>query len=314
MNHISAPYRTILVAIAVFLACVLGAAGTRLTLHAQEQLDFFASFTDANGAPVTDVVASELMMVEGGVKGTVVYLQPADRALDVTLLIDNGLGMGAAVAQVRTGVRGFFSAMPEGAQLSLLTIAPQPRWLLRPTTSREGASRAIDRIVPDESRARFLDALVEAGERIGKQSEGRFPVIVAIGSNAPDGSTSLEQHFNKLATRLVEYSATVHTAVFSSGVKQGSARMPGGISSDFQQTIGFELAKLTGGRYEQIAVSSRLETLLPEIGNQIKGESRQYRLKVRRPDGAKGPVGSIAFGIARQGVTVRATYDNTVRK
>ena len=125
--------------------------------------------------------------------------------MDVTLLIDNGLGMGAAVAQVRTGAKGFFAALPEGSQLSLLTLAPQPRWLLRPTNSREGALRAVDRIVPDESRARFLDALIEAGERMGKQSEGRAPVIVAIGSNAPDGSTALEQHFNKLARQLVEY-------------------------------------------------------------------------------------------------------------
>ena len=214
MIHTPAPNRPPLAAIAVFVACSLAFVGARLTLHAQEQLDFIASFTDANGSPVTDVVADELTMLEGGVKGTVVYLRPVERAMDVTLLIDNGLGMGAAVAQVRTGAKGFFAALPEGSQLSLLTLAPQPRWLLRPTNSREGALRAVDRIVPDESRARFLDALIEAGERMGKQSEGRAPVIVAIGSNAPDGSTALEQHFNKLARQLVEYSATVHTAVF----------------------------------------------------------------------------------------------------
>ena len=313
MIHTPAPNRPPLAAIAVFVACSLAFVGARLTLHAQEQLDFIASFTDANGSPVTDAVG-RAHDARRWREGYVVYLQPVERAMDVTLLIDNGLGMGAAMAQVRTGAKGFFAALPEGSQLSLLTLAPQPRWLLRPTNSREGALRAVDRIVPDESRARFLDALIEAGERMGKQSEGRAPVIVAIGSNAPDGSTALEQHFNKLARQLVEYSATVHTAVFASGVKAASVRMPGGISSDLQQTIGFELAKLTGGRDEQIAASSRLETLLPEIGNRIKGESRPYRLKVRRPDGAKGPVGPVAFGIARQGVTVGAMYDNTVRK
>ena len=70
MIHTPAPNRTPLAAIVVFVACSLAFVGARLTLHAQEQLDFIASFTDANGSPVTDVVADELTMLEGGVKGT----------------------------------------------------------------------------------------------------------------------------------------------------------------------------------------------------------------------------------------------------
>ena len=312
MHHRSNHLR--LVAVQVFLVGLLAAAATMSTLYAQDQLDFFAIFLNANGSPVTDVTASEITMLEAGVQGSVTLLEPVNRPLDVTLLIDNGLGMGSALAELRTGAKGFFSALPEDAQLSLLTLAPQPRWLLRPTTGRESALRAVDRITPDQSFGRFLDALVEAGDRMGKQSENRFPVIVAIGSNAPDGSNSREQHFTKLAQRLVDASATVHATVLSSGVRAGGGRMPGGVVSDSQNIIGFELAKLTGGRYEQIAASSRLATLLPELGNQIRAESRGYRLRARRPEGAKGPVGAVAFGISRQGVTIRTSYDNTRRK
>ena len=165
-------------------------------------------------------------------------------------------------------------------------------------------------MAPDQSLGRFLDALVEFGGRMGKQSEARHAVVVAIGSNGPDGSTALEQHFLQLARRVVDQSATVHAAIVSTNARVTGARIPEGVSSDLQQVVGLELSRLTGGRYEQLAVSSRLVSLLPEMAAQIRADGERYRIRVRRPDGATGELGQISFAIGRPGISVRAVFAN----
>jgi len=284
------------------------ATGAALSLRAQEQLDFFLSFTDAKGAAVTDVTAGELSIVENGVMGTIVSVQRDTHPLDVQLLVDNGAGMGPALAEIRTGIKGFFAALPGDAQVSLVTMAPQPRFLVRAVTGPQNGVQAADRLVPDVSLAAFLDALVEAGERLKNQAKNRVPVIVAVASTSPDASSSREQHFKTMAQRASELAATVHVVVLTSGARVSSAQVPGGVASDSQYIIGSEIARVTGGRYEQIAVSSRLATLLPEMGALVTAQSQRFLVRARRPASAKGSLGAVGFGIARPGVTVRATF------
>ena len=59
-------------------------------------------------------------------------------------------------------------------------------------------------------------------------------------------------------------------------------------------------AKATGGRYESIAATTRLQTLLPEIGGLIdeadQRQRAQYRVTFERPEGKSGPqVGGIGL-------------------
>ena len=305
MNHRAVP---VPIARGVVLPVLLSAAAG-VTVRAQEHLDLHVSFTDVSGAPVLDVQADEIAMVENGIRGTVVHLEQVNRDFDVTLLIDNGIGMGPALADIRSAARSFASGLPRGARLSVLTIAPQPRWLVRPTDDSSRVLTAINRLTPDDSLGRFVDALVEAGGRLDSGSD-RIPVIVAVGSTAPDGSSSLEQHFRQLARRVVEHSAIVHVAILSTRATI-NGRVP--VASQLQPTVGLELARLTGGRYEPIAVSSRLGTLLPELAAQIRDDSRRYHLRVRRPDGAKGDVGQVGLAISRPGVTIRSTLVHSTR-
>lgn len=290
------------------LTVVALAATAGVVAVAQEELHFFVSFADATGTPLTDVMLDELQMTENGAPGKILQMEAVGRAPDVTLLLDNGVGMGPALAELRSAARAFFTAMPEGTRMALVTLAPQPRWVQRPTTSQAEVLRAVDRLTPDESLARYVDALVEFGGRLGKDSETRHAIAVAIGTNAPDGSTALERHFKQLAQRLLDHGATVHAAIVSTNVRLTGPRIPEGVTSDLQHVVARELTRLTGGRYEQLAVSSRLVTLLPEIAAGIKADSHRYRLRVQRPRGAPGTIGPIAFGISRPGITVRATY------
>jgi hypothetical protein len=69
----------------------------------------------------------------------------------------------------------------------------------------------------------------------------------------------------------------------------------------------------TGGRYESIAATTRLQTLLPEIGGQIdeadQRQRAQYRVTFERPAGKEGPqVGGISLA-GEKPMAVKLTLD-----
>jgi hypothetical protein len=77
--------------------------------------------------------------------------------------------------------------------------------------------------------------------------------------------------------------------------------------------IGINATKQTGGRYESIAATTRLQTLLPEIGAQIdeadQRQRTQYRVTFERPEGKSGAqVGGIALSGTKP-MVVKLTLD-----
>jgi len=76
--------------------------------------------------------------------------------------------------------------------------------------------------------------------------------------------------------------------------------------------VGDTVAKDTGGRYDNIAASTRIATLLPEIGAQIAKshtrQSRQFRITFQRPNAAAGPLGQVGAA-TRTGLTPSLTIN-----
>ena len=78
-----------------------------------------------------------------------------------------------------------------------------------------------------------------------------------------------------------------------------------------QTEIGLAVTKLSGGRYENITATTRLATLLPELGKQIAQsqarQSHQFRVTYERPANAKIEA-RIGASVSRQ-ATVILTLD-----
>ena len=266
-------------------------------LHAQQQLQFFASFTDLNDEPVTRLILDDIEVTEDNVAGTVVRMEEIDWPVRVELLLDNGPGVGLEnLIHVRNGVRAFLEALPAGIEVSVITTAPQPRYVVRPTRDREELLDSIGRLAPDSGGARFLDSLSEFATRIDEmrsdpERANFFPVVVVLGSTAAEASSSLDRAIERFFQRFQEHAATVHIIMLTS---RGSSVRGTGAN---QRQLGIALAKATRGRYENISVPSRLATLLPEIAKQIARshllQSQQYRITFERPAGVSGPLGRI---------------------
>ena len=119
-------------------------------------------------------------MQEDGADGKVLKLEPIDWPIKVAILIDNGTGSADRLNHTREGVKGLIKALPAGVEASLQTTAPQPRFLVRPTTDKGALLSGVDLLTPDTAAGRFVDGLIEAvarfdKERADKEAATSFP-------------------------------------------------------------------------------------------------------------------------------------------
>jgi hypothetical protein len=290
----------------VGIAAFVGTTGL-----AQQQFQFFAHFADGAGKPVTTLNPEDIAIQESGVNGKVLNLESIDWPIKVALLIDNGAGSADRLNHTREGVRGLIKALPGGVEASLQTTAPQPRFIVRPTTDRQALLKGVDLITPDTSAGRFVEGLIESvgrfdKERADKERGNFFPVVVVLGSLTAEGSSIRDRDVQRLFQQLATRAVTVHAVMVGPSSQSGTTNVSNAIQ------IGINATKQTGGRYESIAATTRLVTLLPEIGTQVaeahERQRAQYRVTFERPAGKTGQVGEIGLSAGR-GMAVKLTLD-----
>jgi len=281
------------------LAVILCAAAG--DVRAQQQFQLYASVADASGKPVASLEPMDLRVMEGGVEAKVVKVEPVNWPVKVQLLLDNGIGLGAGNIQIlKDGVKGLIDALPDNLEVTIVTTAPQPRFLVRPTMDKAMMIEGLSRLAPDSGAGRFVESINEATQRIEKDKTDHFPVIIMSGTSSGDANV-LDRDVKRIFERIEKKPTTVHVVLLNS--TSGSAS--GGAN---QTQVGMAVTQATRGRYESIAAPTRLATLLPEIGKQVAASvqkmSHQFRLTVERPAGAKGDVGQVGAG-ARSGLVVQ---------
>jgi hypothetical protein len=279
---------------------------------AQTQFQFFAHFADDSGRPITDIKDTDILVQEDGADGKVLRLEPINWPVKVALLIDNGTGSSERLNHTREGVKGLIKALPPGIEASLQTTAPQPRFLVRPTTDKGALLAGVDLLTPDTGAGRFVEGLIEAAARFDKEKADKekglfFPVIVIVGSLTAEGSAIRDRDVQRLFQQLATRAMTTHIVMVGPSNQSGSSNVTNAIQ------IGISAAKQTGGRYEAIAATTRLQTLLPEIGGLIdeadQRQRAQYRVTFERPAGKSGPqVGGIGLSGARN-MVVKLSLD-----
>lgn len=280
----------------------------------QQQFQFFISAADANGARVTNLRAEEVVVTENGAAAAVIRMQPVNWPVRVTVMVDNGLGTSQYLVQYRNGLKDFFAALPTGVEASLLTLSPQPRWVVRPTNDRVQLTRGVDLISPDSGAQRFVDALIEVADRIDKDNREAtqyFPVIVMLSTTGAEGSSPRDRDLQRMVEQFIRHAARIHVVML--GV---TATSPNQVVGARQVHVGKLLSDETGGRYEAIAAQTAIPNLLGEFGQMVAQahdfQSQQYLVTVERPEGRTGPLGELALGVTRPGLTFAATLDGVM--
>jgi len=284
------------------------AAATAPPARAQQQGQLYISVLDADNMPVTDLEPGDISVVVDDVDCRVVKLEPVGKPMKLTLMVDNGPVLTKELATYRTALKAFVEALPPSLEVSLYTINPQPRTVVKPTTDRQQLLHGVDLIAPDTGAGMFFDALVEASERIEKDKSDHFPMLMMVASDFGRNSSAMDRDFEKLQKRIVQKGATVHFVILHGGGDRVNS-----VAGALQTEVGLQVTRLSGGRYENIAAPTRLVTLLPEFARQIAEsnlrQTHEYRITYERSSSKAPQRVSAALSRLRIGMQAKLSID-----
>ena len=289
-------------------------ASTGIWLSAQTSFQFFVSAIDADGE--TSHRHSSRGRPDVGKRRAqqIVKVEPLAVPMKLTIAVDNGLDSSEALAHYRSGLTGLVEALPPDVEITLITTAPQPRTVVKPTTDRRQILRGVNGFAPEQARPRFSDALVEYSERLQFEAKDRkaapyLPVLLMVSTAAIETRSYQPKDIEKAVAFLAARHAKVNSIVVST--RPGDTATAAGLDLTLQSIVAIPTAKATNGRYEGLAVSNRLATLLPEWGRDLATlharQIKQFRVTVERSRG--GELQSPRIELARPGLSGTVTVD-----
>jgi hypothetical protein len=296
------------------LAAMTISASAWLSAQPGQTFQFVVSATDAAGAPVTSLQREDVVMSENGAQQEVVRVDPLAVPLKITIAVDNGVDSEDAIGHYRAGLTAMVEALPPDVEVTLIATAPQPRTVVRPTSDRAQILRGINAFSPEQARPRFTDALVEYSERLQREAKDRkmvpyVPVMLMLSTAAIETSSYQPKEIEKAVNFLVARHARLNVVMMSTRV--GDATTAAGMNTSLQAIVSMPVVKATNGRYEALAVASRLRTLLPEWGRDLAAlharQINQHRVTVERSRG--GELQNPRIELARPGLSGSVTLD-----
>jgi hypothetical protein len=316
------------VASLVGIALVTAAA---VAIHAQEMSTIFLFAVDKQGVPLLDLEASDISIKEDVGPSDIVSVRRFGWPLKVTVLLDNGPGMGDALVHLRTGLKKFFAGLPPDVPVSLLTTAPAPRFLVRNSKDRTQIERAVNQITIDrDAYGRFSDSLIEYSRRLDEefrhvsavQMPPYLPVLVSIATTHQDGSQVMRDANEKMILSLRKHLVWTNMLMVTPG---RVPTVPGELPIiEFDEGQNASIAKYvqdaTAGFYVPITnagTSSLSTTLLPELAQEITlryiRQMMQHQIVMERPAGASGPMKNFALTLLnRPGAKIVVSTDGNM--
>jgi len=303
--------------VTIFAAAV-GVSLVAATLAGQgsKQIQVFASLLDRSGAPAKSLAPDDVRLTENGMEAKITKVEPVNWPVKLQLLLDNGVGIGSAnIQQLKNGIMALLDAMPPNLEVTMVSTAPQPRFLVKPTTDRAAVLKGLELLSPASGAGRFVESLNEATQRIEKDKGDYFPVIISVATTAGDHDVS-DSDVERMMKRFDARPTTVHVMLYTGGgPSTGSLQSPNGGGN--QTNIGMQVAKYSGGQFENINSATRIATLLTEWGKTlataVERQSHQFRITADRPAGASGDIGEISAGAKKPLSVAGLTLDGRVR-
>jgi VWFA-related protein len=283
--------RTIL--IPAILGC-LSLAGVSTTVgagatapQAPQKRTAYASVTQKEGAPVTDLTAADFEVKEGGRACEVVGAELTKTPMRLAFIVADGGTGGFQYALV-----AMVQQLQDVAEFSVVSVINQPDRLVDFTTDLDKVVEALKRLGArgkTKDAGQVLEAIDQASKDVPK--EGKRPVIVVMtvgGSAATDvRAPDVREAFRKSNTQLY--------VISPAGNVGGSG---GNTQLDIVLNDG---SRDTGGRHERFSGQT-----LNKVAEQVSQELlNQYQLTYVLPEGTK-PSDRLEVTTKRKGLKVNA--------
>jgi hypothetical protein len=298
------------------LAAAVAAVLAQAVPFAQgEPYSFIISVLDQSGRPVRDLKRDEIVVTENGIEAEVEKIEPFVMPVALTIAVDNGPLSADALAHYRTGLTGLVHALPADMEVTLITMSPQPMMVVQPTTDRIRLLRGVNAFAPQDDSPRFTDTLVEFSRRYEtalKETRriASLPILLMVSTTVTEAVSYQPEEVTRALQFLERRKAKVDVVMLNI---RRSASARAAIDDGRQTMIAIPATKVTKGRFETLSNSSRLTTLLPEMGTEIAALHRrlvdQLFVTARRQPGRRGPLQNGQIGLTRKGLTGSVSLD-----
>ena len=306
------PRRFLIGSVVAVCLVVCGAPWGAVRVASAQDQTLFMAFTGADGTPVTDMTAEEVIIQWDEMLCEIREIEPIKWPVRVTVFVDNATESQTVLPDMREGLTGFLEALPPDIEVAIATIAGRPQFLTDHTTDRGALADAIGAIGSQGGAATFFDALYEEAEKLDDDDDRQYlPAIVMVVVAGAEGSGQARgRNLERTMDRLYENAAVVHTLLLPSplggvGATQGRP----------QTRWGTDFAAATRGRFEGLGVATQYRTLLPEIAADLARKhglvSHQYRVTYRPPDGASDQP-RVQVGTTRTGILTFPTDNGNI--
>jgi hypothetical protein len=224
----------------------------------------FVSVTDAKGAAVEGLTASDFTVSEGGQARVVSHAGPAKDPMRIALMLDTSDAAAPALTNMRNGAQVFLDALPPEDEVILITTGRQLRVRVPPSTDRKKLKDTAAGMFTDGAGTVLMDGLLEIDDRFFKKADDRWPVIVIFTSDGTESSQGArEKEFLKWSPMLGPRGFSVHAFVLKTPKGSG---MP--------EIVAENLTKNTGGRYDVMNTTTALPEKMKTLGEQLALDHR----------------------------------------
>src|SRR5215471_13034643 len=195
-------------------------AAVCMSAQTPQLFQFFISATDASGAPLTELRAEDVLMSEDGVTQPVIKVEPLPVPMKLTIAVDNGVDSGDAIDHFRNGLAGLVEALPSDVEVTLISTAPQPRTIVKPTADHALILKGLKNFAPENGSPRFTDAIMEYTERLPKEAKDSkvgpyVPVLLMLSTGANEHTQYQPKDVQKAVTSLAARSARFNAILVS---------------------------------------------------------------------------------------------------
>ena len=247
-------------------------------------VEVYATVTNAQGEPVTDLGRDAFHLLEDGAPQTIAAFTAGDVPLSIAIALDRSFSMaGERLRTAKRAAAAFIAALRPDDEVTIVAIGSEVETIAQPGPARAAAATRWETIEPWGATLLY-DATREAIDRVEGRRGRRALLVISDGA---DRGSEIS------ATALIDYARRHDVLVYPIAITK--VRPP----------VLAELAGVTGGRSIVVADPARLEPALSGLARELRSQYligyAQARPLLDAPEWH-----SIDVRVDRPGVRVRA--------
>ena len=197
-------------AAAVAMLCLAAPAG--LSAQARERVAFVSVVNRATGVPLTDLTPRDIVIREDRVTREVLRVTRASGPMPVAVLVDNSAAAEPAIADLRSALTSFVTALGGVGPVSIISMAERPTLVTDYTVQTTSVLAGIQRLFARPgSGVTLLDAVLETSRGIQKREGERAAIVILIAGGVEQSAV----HYTRALELLTASGATLHAVVLS---------------------------------------------------------------------------------------------------